>query len=377
MVIGTWSARIPAIKRGLDLTDGQLSIALLGFAAGAILGMQVVGHLVDRYGSARVMIPAAVAEGLVLITPGIAPNLFSLTAGLLILGAVHGTLNIAMNTNAVEIERAAGRPMLSSFHAVYSVGGFVGAAIGGVFAYASLTPTTTFIAVAALVVGLAVWAQQWALSQPPITAANSVETALAGSTGAAEPAIGRMQGVALLGFLAFCCLVGEGAAADWSTVYLRDSLGSSPGFAAGAYAAFAIAMMVGRLFGDRLTAHFGPVNLVRGCAALASGGLGLALLLGNPTAGIVGFACLGAGLSCIAPQVFSAAGNLHPARAGHALARVVSVGWIGFVAGPILIGSLAEVTTLPVALSIPVVLAAFVAASATALRPRRIAVALS
>ncbi|MBB5872814.1 MFS family permease [Allocatelliglobosispora scoriae] len=360
MVVGTWSARIPAIKRDLGLSDGQLSIALLGFAAGAIIGMQLVGHLVERFGAAGVMVPAAVAEGLALITPGVAPNLVLLTGSLLLLGTVHGTLNIAMNTNAVEIERAAVRPMLSSFHAVYSVGGFLGAGIGGAFAYLSRTPTQTFAAVAVLVVALAVWARRWAYAAPHVPESH-VDTTPAG----------RIGGVALLGALAFCCLVGEGAAADWSTVYLRDSLGSSPGFAAMAYAAFAISMMLGRLVGDGLTARFGPVTLVRGCAALAAAGLGIALLIGEPVAGIIGFACLGAGLSCIAPQVFSAAGNRDPARASRVLARVVSIGWVGFVAGPIMIGALAEVTSLPVALAIPVLLAVFIAATATALRPAR------
>ena len=148
--------------------------------------------------------------------------------------------------------------------------------------------------------------------------------------------------------LAFCCLVGEGAAADWSSVYLRDRPRQLR------------RVRRGRL--RRLLDHddgragwpatgwppgFGPVRLVRGCGVLAASGLGLALLIGHPMAGVIGFGCFGAGLSCIVPQVFSAAGHRDPARAGQALARVASLGYIGFLTGPVLIGGAAELFGLP------------------------------
>ncbi|HWB38133.1 MAG TPA: MFS transporter, partial [Rugosimonospora sp.] len=177
-----------------------------------------------------------------------------------------------------------------------------------------------------------------------------------------------LQGVLFLGVLAFCALVGEGAAADWSAVYLRDNLTSSAGFAAAGYAAFAGAMTLGRIFGDRLGTRLGPVLLVRASGILAAAGLGVALLVGRPWAGVVGFACLGAGMSCIAPQVFSAAGARNPTRAGRALARVVTMGYAGFLAGPVLIGGAATLVGLPRALAVPVLLAGFVALTATALR---------
>ena len=140
MAIGTWTARIPAIKQGLGLSDGQLSLGLLGIAAGAIAGMQVVGRLVDRYGSVRVMLPMAFAQGVVLILPAYVPNLVGLALALFAFGAVHGTLDVSMNANAVEVEQAMGRPIMSSFHAVFSIGGFLGAASGGLIAHAALVP---------------------------------------------------------------------------------------------------------------------------------------------------------------------------------------------------------------------------------------------
>ena len=138
--VGTWTARIPAIKQDLGLSDGRLSLALLAIAAGAVAGMQAVGRLVDRYGSSRVMIPAALLQGVVLVLPAYAVNLGTLAAALFGFGVVHGVLDVSMNANAVEVERAWGRPIMSSFHAVFSVGGFAGAAAGGLFAHLALSP---------------------------------------------------------------------------------------------------------------------------------------------------------------------------------------------------------------------------------------------
>ncbi|GGO07770.1 MFS transporter [Microbispora bryophytorum] len=366
MAIGTWTSRIPAIKADLRLSDGALSLGLLGIAAGAITGMQVVGRLVDRYGSYRIMLPMAVAQGLVLVVPAYMPGLPALALSLFAFGAVNGTLDVAMNANAVVVERASGKSMMSSFHAVFSVGGFAGAAAGGMFAHAGTSPGVTFAAMGAVIMIIALLSARWAMRDVPAR-----EAARAGSPDAG-PARRRVGGgVLLLGVLAFCCMIGEGAAADWGSVYLRDSLGSSPGFAAAAYAAFSIMMTAGRFAGDRLAAWLGPVTLVRCCGALAGAGLAAGIVAGDPVAGVVGFGLFGAGLSCIIPQVFSAAGHRDPAQSGRALAAVASLGYTGFLAGPVLIGGLAEAVTLPHALLVPAVLALFVAFTAPVMRSRR------
>ena len=364
VALGAWTARIPAVKERLGLSDGRLSLALLAFAVGCIMGMAVLGQLVDRYGSTRVMVPTALCEGILLVAPAYAPDLVLLALALFCFGLTHGTLNIAMNANAIEVQRALGRPVMSSFHAVYSVGGFLGAVVGGLFASQGLDAGATFVSVGAGVVALALWAAAWALPAGPPPPAGATPHA----PGAGP---GRSYALVLLGLLALCALVGEGAAADWSAVYLRDSLGTGAGSAAYAYAAFAVMMTVGRLLGDRLTAAFGPVNLVRISGVVAAVGLGAALLVGRPAAGIVGFACLGAGMSCIAPQVYSAAGALYPTHAGRALSLVVSIGYVGFLLGPVLIGAASTLVGLPAALTIPAVLALFVAACAPVLRPAR------
>jgi len=170
--------------------------------------------------------------------------------------------------------------------------------------------------------------------------------------------------ILMLGAAGLCALLAEGAAADWSAVYLRDNLGTSAGFAAAGFAAFSVAMAAGRLFGDRLAAQFGPVRLVRYGGLVAAIGLAAGLISGQPAVAVAGFAVLGAGLSSMAPQIFLAGGQADPARPGHGLARVVGVSYLGMVGGPAVIGGAASLVGLPLALAIPVVLALCVAALA-------------
>ncbi|WP_448316652.1 MFS transporter [Streptomyces sp. CO7] len=363
--LGCWTSRIPAIKAELGLSDGALSLALLAFAVGAIAGMLGLGRLVDRWGSFRVLVPTALLEGVLLGPTAFVPSLASLMAALFVFGLVHGTLNIAMNANAMEVQRAWGRPVVTSFHAVYSIGGFLGAAVGGVFAHQDVSPEATFVAVGAGVLALALWAIAWTLR------GEAAPPAVADLTPSAEGRRGgpQLPGLLLLGGLAMCTLVGEGTAADWSAVYLHESLGSTPAFAAAAFAAFSVAMTVGRLLGDGLAARFGPMRLVRGCGVLASAGMIAALLIGHPVAAVAGFACLGAGMSCIAPQVYMAAAQRDPARTGAALSLVVSLGYVGFLVGPLVIGAVSTVTGLPTALGIPAVLILLVVVGASSLRP--------
>jgi MFS family permease len=361
MVGAVWVARIPAIKHRLDLSDGTLGAALLAGPVGLVLVMLVCGRLVDRFGSGRVTRPAGVLFALSVIPLGLAGDLPALIAGLFFFGLLSGTLDVAMNAHAVRVERGYGRPLMASFHAVFSLGGLAGALFGGLFAWLGVTPTPTFVAAALPMAVVGLVAGRWLLPSPDPSPESTTGTeSRPDRPRARHPALV----VLLLGLVAFCCLVGEGAADNWSAVYLHDELGTSQGFAALGFAAFSITMTVGRLFGDRLALRFGPVRLVRGCGLIAAMGLAGGLLARHPIGGLAGFAALGAGLSCIVPQVFSAAGNADPARAGRNLARVAGLGYLGLVSGPVVIGGAASLLGLPLALGIPALLAVGVAATA-------------
>lgn len=380
VILATWVSRIPTVKARLDLTDGSLSLALLAMPAGAIISLQLVGRLTDRFGSARVATIGGALSGLTLIGPGLAGSLPALVGAMLLAGATQGTFDVGINAQAVRVERALGRPLMSSFHAAFSFGGLAGASLGGLAAHAGVSPAATFLAAGLPIVAIVLGCTRVLLpaEHGPATRVRPVDptagAAIAGEIPAiqAEPARVISTGlIALLGLLGIFCLVGEGAAGDWSAVYLRDHLGASVGFAPTAFAAFSIAMAVGRLCGDRLTARFGPVRLVRCCGLLAAAGLGGALLAPSAWLATIGFGVFGAGLSSIVPQIFSAAGNVDPQRAGSNLARVASLGYLGLLGGPVLIGGVARFVGLPLALVIPVLLAGFVSASAGVLRPAR------
>jgi MFS family permease len=344
VVIGTWVVRIPAIKDRLGLSEGLLGVVLLGAAVGALVAMPVVGALVSRFGSRRIVGVSALALTVALLTPGLAPSLPLLVLAVALLGAANGGLDVAMNAQAVAVEQGYGRSIMSSFHAAWSFGGLGGAALGGLLASWGIGPLPHFSAVAVLAT-IAFVAAYGALLP---SAADASEEG--------TPAFARPTRALLgLGIISFCVLLGEGAMGDWSAVYLDDTLRTGPGFAAAGYAAFSLSMAFGRLFGDRFTELLGPVTLVRTCGAIVAVGLGIALAAAQPLVALAGFACAGAGFSIVFPTALSAAGRT-AGPTGPALAAVTTAAYTGFLVGPPFIGFLAELTGLGYSLYLVVAL---------------------
>ncbi|MDA2804833.1 MFS transporter [Nocardiopsis suaedae] len=373
VILATWASRVPDIKAQVGIDDGALSVGLLGLAVGALAAMQVAGRATDRFGSAAVTLPAAVFGSLALAAPAHAHSLPALFAALFALGAGHGLIDVPMNVHAARVERAYGRPIMASFHAAFSIGGFVGAGTGALSAHIGMSATAAFWTVAAVCTVASFAARPMLLpgrdSEP---ARSGDEKSGGGGTAPAGRARPRIAPVVLLfGVVAFASFVAEGAATDWTSVYLHDTAGASDAVAAAGFAVFSAAMAAGRLVGDRLAARFGPVALVRSCGLLAAGGLGLALAVPVPPAALAGFALMGAGLSCVVPQAFSAATSYDPARAGRNLGMVAAFGYVGLLSGPVAIGAIAHLTDLRAALAVPALLALVAVAAAGALRPRR------
>jgi MFS family permease len=348
--LSSWFPHIPAVQRKLDLSEGTLGLALLGTAVGALAATSASGWVIARVGSRRATRASVLALCAALPLPGLAPDLPFLVLALVLLGASNGVLDVAMNTQAVAVEQRYRRPIMSTFHGVFSLGGLASSALA-VAIMAGGVGTVAHLVTAGIVLGAAaIVASRWLLPD---------EGAPSGSHG---PVFARPSGPLIaLGVVAFCVLLGEGAMADWSAVYLRNSLDTGAGYAAAGYAVFSATMTLGRLTGDRLTAQLGPATLVRVGGSVVAIGLGLALVLGRPAAALLGFACVGAGLSFIFPIVLSAAGRVRGLASGSALAAVTAVGYTGFLAGPPLIGFAAQVTSLRVALGIVAVLGVTIA----------------
>jgi MFS family permease len=364
----TWAARLPAIKSSLHLSDGGLGLVLFAVPAGAVLTLPVSGRIVDRFGAARVMRIAGLLVVAALVAIGLGPatgDLPVLIAALVWYGVMAGLLDVSMNTCGARLEAGYGRPVMSSLHAGYSIAGLAGAGIGGIFAWLALGPLPTFAAVAVPLAVLVLLAARWVVLPPAVAQA-------AGGPGDPPGRSLRQISVVIwvLGLLALCGQLGEGAASDWSAVYLHANLGSSAGLAACALAAFSITMAAGRVAGDRLAARFGSVALVRASGMLAGAGLAAGLLIGTPAAGIAGFALLGLGLAGIFPQLVSSAARLDPARAGRNIGRIAAVAYLGLLGGPVAIGAAASGVGLRDALLIPAALAVLVAVAAGVMRSR-------
>ncbi len=346
VVVSSWVARIPELQRKLGISEGELGLALLGLGLGALVALVMSGWLVGRMGSRPVTTLSVVAVCALLPGPALAPSTATLTLALFIFGAANGALDVAMNAQGVLIQRHYGRPILSSMHAAFSFGAFTGAAVGGLAAAAGITPTEHLLG-AALVLGVAAFlAARWLLP--------AHEDVSRGGPSFVKPS----RRLAALGTVAFCGLLIEGAVADWSAVYLNNVLETGPALAAAGFAAFSLTMAAGRLIGDRLVFLTHPITIARYGGTIALIGLMIALLAPHPLLAIGGFALVGAGLSNIVPIVFTAAGRISKLAPGPAIAAVATTGYFGFLTGPPVIGLVAELLTLRVALLILVILAA-------------------
>ncbi len=357
---GDWLARIPAIKHGLGLSDGRLGLALLAASAGQVVVSMLAGRVVHQAGSRLPIVIGGVCVAVLPVAFGVAPDQVTFMACLFGFGFAGGLLDVAMNAQAVYVERGFGRPLMTSFHACYSFGALAGGLIGGAFAWAQIGPAVNFAVVAAPVACVALICGRWLLPD---------ETAIAD---AGRPRIAGCRSwraaltspLALLGVLALFALLGEGASDGWSAVYLRDGLGTSAWLAAVGFAAFSVTMALGRLAGDRLALRFGPAALVRAGGLLAAIGMATALISRVPAVTILGFALNGAGLSCIFPQLLSVAGSARPGRTASGIAAVAGMGYVGLLTGPVLIGGLASIAGLTFALGLPALLALGIAAGA-------------
>lgn len=343
-LLGTWVVHIPAIEERVGISHATLGGLLVVLGLGAFVGMQVAGPLTDRLGT-RVVVPAGgVLCGATLSLPGLAHDPWTLAGALLVFGFCNGCLDVSMNAHAVHVEKAYGRPVMSGFHATFSIGGVLAALAGAGAASARLNPAAGMAAMGVVGIIVALTAARALLPAAP--AAESP-----GSTQESEtsPAVERKAStgrVWLLAVLALMVMLCEGAANDWSALHLKDVMGASAGAAAFAYGTFAAAMTVGRLLADRFAARFGSRAILRNGAATAAVGITLVVLGPWMWTVFTGWALFGLGLSGCVPQLFSAAGHADPSAAGANVSRVAGLGYVGMLAGPAVIGWLTHLVAL-------------------------------
>lgn len=351
LVVGAWAPRIPEIKSHLHLSPGALGLALLAPALGTLLIARVAGHRTALHSSGAVTRVLAIGFGLSSWLPGVAWDLGALFFALLIWGAAMGSLDVAMNSQGVTVEQRYRRPVLSGFHAAWSLGTFTGALLGGIGVAIHLN-----IAVQQLVLGVAAagavsYTGRWFLADDPHE--------LAPRERRLRMPRRPQSRLLLLGVSAICALIAEGAVADWSGVLLRDHLDVTGAAVSAAYACFCVCMTAGRMLGDRTVAAFGRSRALTACGVVGAVGLGAGLAVDSWLPAVAGFGALGLGLSIMVPVLFSTAADTD-GPSGPAIATVSALGCAGMLAGPSLIGFLANGTSVRAALMVlpPVTLAA-------------------
>lgn len=353
----SWVSRIPAVRDGLGLNEGELGTALFALAAGAIVAFRLSARGADILGTRTQLLLAAALYSFALPQPALVGSHLSLALTLFVFGAANGAVDITMNALGVEVERRAGRPVMSSLHGMWSAGGLAGAVLGSLAAHQGLSPAVHLTAVAvALAVVLAV--------VRPLLPDVVQRDAAPAPVSKGRPDASMMA----LGAMALCAFLAEGAMADWSAVLLRDTLDTSEAVAAWGYAAFAVAMTTMRFVGDRATQRFSAVSVLRVGNAVGAVALAVALATRSLPVTLVAFGFAGLSLALVAPVVFATAGRRSRTTPGHGIATVASVGYAGFLLGPPVIGWVASFAGLSVSFGLLVVLLAALAVMAGQLK---------
>jgi len=338
--IGTWVAQIPWIQERFDLSRSLMGLVIVSMAISVVLAFPVAGQAIVRHGSERIVWVGGIATALAVNLPVLAPHPLLVALGLFVLGASSATQDVAMNSHGVKVEKDFGRPIMSSLHAGWAFGGMAGAGFAAGCTALGLDPRLS-VAIASVVLLATLCATATRIGHG--SAPEGEET-----PGFTLPS----RGVLLLAVLCLLVMVTEGAMADWGGLYLRQDLGASAALAALAYSFFTAGMTLGRILGDRINARIGAVALLRWGALLTGVPLGAMLLIGQPAVALAGLFLVGLGVANGVPLMFSAAGRQPDTPPGPGIAAVSSMGSLGFLAGPPVIGFLADLTSLPWALAI-------------------------
>jgi MFS family permease len=349
----SWAVRIPAVKAATHASPSALGLALLGLSGGAVATMTISGALCRRFGAPRMVVISGVLLSFALLLPPLARSAVWLGLALAVFGIGYGCMNVSMNSVAVEVVAALGRPVMPSFHAAWSLGGLLGAGLGGLLA-PHLAPLPHFAVVCAAGLAVTAWCGRTLLAHPPPAASDPVTGGPVTSESPRTTQVSRGRAwrrwrvVLLFGLIALCSAYGEGAIGDWGALHLRQDLGAGPGLAAAGYAAFALAEACGRLAGSWLLLRLGQTRvLVLGGLTACAGMLGAAFAPDVAVA-LAGFALTGLGVANMFPAAMTRAGLL---AGPNGVAAASTLGYAGFLLGPPTIGFLATAVGLSVGLT--------------------------
>lgn len=336
-VVSAWAPLIPFVKTRLHLSDGQLGLLLLCLGAGSVTGMPMAGTLAGRFGCRRVIGSVILLASAMLPLLAIAGARWGVAGTLFVFGAAVGTLDVVMNIQAVLVERDSGRAMMSGFHGMYSVGGIAGAGSVSLLISAGLTPLHGSLAVVAVALVLL------GISFPALLTRGGEE--------GAPPFVVPHGRVVLLGCFCLVLFLAEGSVLDWSAVFLTVQRGMQTAHAGLGYVAFAAAMTICRLLGDGIVRVLGARRVVLLGGLCAAAGFLLAVTVPSAAVGVIGFGLVGVGASNVVPVMFSAVGRQNAMPTHLAISAMTTLGYAGILAGPAVIGFIANAVGLPMGLA--------------------------
>ncbi|HEX2532671.1 MAG TPA: MFS transporter [Chitinophagaceae bacterium] len=339
VTFASWASRIPSIQQQLQLSETALGLALLALPAGSLLSLPFTGWLIQRFGSRRVALHALIFYALFLLCIGFASSLPHLITALVLFGMAGNVSNIAINTQAVGVEARYGRSIMASFHGLWSLAGFAAAGLGTLMIGEQIPPHRHFLGVTLFLFTGALLTYRYLIREEETTEGSSF-------------LVRPDKSLLVLGVIAFCCMICEGAMFDWSGIYFQKVVQAEPQWVGAGYAAFMCTMAGGRFIADRMAHRFGIRRTILFSGALIATGLATAVLFPTLGSALAGFLLVGFGVSSVVPLVYSEAGKSEHLSPSHALSAVSSIGFLGFLAGPPLIGLLAGAFSLQVSFSV-------------------------
>jgi MFS family permease len=334
----SWASRIPDIKTKLQLSNAALGGVLFALPVGQLISLPLSGWLISRFGSRQLLIAASIFYPLTLILIPFAAFTWQLVIILLFFGMWANLCNISMNTQAVEVEALYGRSIMASFHGLWSLAGFCGAAIGNFFVSNSVSPLINFLSIGGIVGVLIASFYRYTLPVNPAEAHDKESKQ--------KFFVKPDKFVWILGLIAFCCMICEGSMADWSGVYFQNIVKAPEKFITLGYVSFMATMATGRFLGDWMITRFGFQKILKFSGTLIASGLLIMITLPYLQAAVAGCLLVGVGVSCVVPMVYGLAGKSKTMPPQFALASVSTISFVGFLLGPPVIGFIAQVSSL-------------------------------
>jgi MFS family permease len=337
----SWASRIPSIQQQLHLNDAQLGAVLFALPIGLILTMPITGKLLGSYSSRKIMVFGAMVFNLVLSLPGFTTNIWQLALVLFCFGSARNLLNLSMNAQAVQVQQLFPQSIMTTFHGIWSIAGFTGAAIGYLMVSMNVAPSWHLFSVSLLLLVFTIYYYPRTFPDQPVQSVVK------------KPAF-SLPDKSLLRYslICFACMATENVMYDWSGLYFEKVVGTTKPSAVAAFVVYMVAMTSGRFAGDKLVKRLGIQTILLYSGWLILTGLILSVGLPHPLTAGLGFICTGLGVSCVVPLVFSLAGKSKNTNSGQTLAAISTIGYLGFLVVPPMIGFVAEVTSLRISFAL-------------------------